>query len=242
VQIVSVGFLRTGTTSLTLALERLGYGPCYHMRVLNAEPWRAADWVAEAQDPELAGWDRIFAGFESTVGSPGTAFWREIIDAYPSAKVILTVRDPRDWYDSAARTISQALAPPIPFRLLTWRRPRRRDFLDEIQRLARDREGGGHFADADQAIAVFEQHIAAVRAYVPAGRLLVFDVREGWAPLCSFLGVPEPAEPFPRENTRATFRRRQRKAFTRVLARRAVAVAVVGAAVTLAVWALRRQR
>jgi hypothetical protein len=212
------------------------------MRVLSAEPWRAADWVAAANDPESADWDRIFAGYESTVGSPGAAFWREIVDSHPAAKVILTVRDPRGWYDSAARTISKALAPPIPVRLLTWRRPRGRDFLDEIQRLARDREGGGHFADRDQAIAVFERHTAAVRASVPADRLLVLDVREGWAPLCSFLGVPEPPEPFPRENDRATFRRRQRKAQTRLVARRVAAVTLVGAVVTLVVRAARRHR
>jgi hypothetical protein len=240
-QIIGVGFLRTGTTSLKLALEQLGYGPCYHMRVLNNEPWRAAEWAAAAADPGSADWDRIFAGHESTVGSPGTAFWREIVDAYPSAKVILTVRDPQDWYDSAARTISEALVPSLPVRLLTWRRSRRPDPLDDVQRLVREREGGGQFADRDQAVAAFERHVADVRAHVPAGRLLVFDVRSGWAPLCSFLGVPEPAGSFPRENDRATFRRRQRKAFTRVLARRAATVAAVGVAATLAVWAVRRQ-
>jgi Sulfotransferase domain len=240
-RIVGVGFLRTGTTSLKLALERLGYGPCYHMRVLAAEPWRAADWAAVAHRPDAADWDRIFTGFDATVGSPGAAFWRQIVDAYPSAKVILTVRDPQDWYDSAAGTISRALAPPLPVRLLTWRR-RPGDHLDEVQRLTRDREGGGLFADRDQAVAFFAHHLAAVRAHVPAERLLIFDVRDGWPPLCSFLGVPEPAEPFPRENDRAAFRRRWRRALARAVARRAAAATLAGAAMAMLVWAGRGWR
>ncbi len=235
-----MGFLRTGTTSLKLALEQLGFGECYHMRVLNAEPGRAADWVAAARDPESADWDRIFSGFTSSVGSPGAAFWREIVDAYPDAKVIVTVRDPGDWYDSAAQTIAAAMKPSLPVRLLTWTRPRRGDHLEELQQIVQEREGGGHFADRDQAIAAFEEHVAAVRAEVPADRLLVFNVREGWEPLCSFLGVPVPDEPFPRENERAAFRRRQQDAMTRVLVRRVAALAIAGGAVTLAGWAVRQ--
>jgi hypothetical protein len=241
VQIISVGFLRTGTTSLKLALEELGFGPCYHLRELIVDPSRAAAWLEIAQDPESADWEQMFAGYNSAVGTPTTTFWRQIIDAYPAAKVIITVRDPQDWYDSATRTIGEALEPPTPVRLLTWRPQRGRDLLDEIQRLAREHEGG-QFTNRDEAVAAFEQHVADVRAYVPADRLLLFSVREGWGPLCSFLGVSEPAGPFPRENDRATFRRRQRKAFARVIMRRAAAATVVVAAVTFAVWAARQRR
>jgi hypothetical protein len=241
VQIISVGFLRTGTTSLKLALEKLGLGPCYHLRELIADPSRAAEWVAVAQDLESADWERIFAGYNSAVGTPTTTFWRQIVDAYPAAKVILTVRDPRDWYDSATSTIGEALEPPIAVRLLTWQPQRDRDPLDEIQRLAREHEGG-QFTSRDEAVAAFEQHVADVRAHVPADRLLLFNVRDGWGPLCSFLDVPEPAGPFPRENDRATFRRRYQKALARMIIRRAVAAAVVGAAVAFTVWAARRPR
>lgn len=241
VQIISVGFLRTGTTSLKLALEKLGLGPCYNLKELIIDPSRAAAWVAVARDPESADWERIFAGYNSAVGTPTTTFWRHIVDAYPDAKVILTVRDPQDWYDSATRTIGEALEPPTPIRLLTWRFQRGRDLLDEIQRQAREHEGG-QFTNRDEAVAAFERHVADVRAYVPADRLLLFNVRDGWGPLCSFLDVPEPAEPFPRENDRATFRRRQRKALVRVIVRRAVAATVVVVAVTFAVWAARRPR
>jgi sulfotransferase family protein len=239
VQIISVGFLRTGTTSLMLALEKLGLGPCYTLRVLNADPSRAAQWVAVAQDAESADWERIFAGYNSAVGTPTTTFWRQILKAYPAAKVILTVRDPQDWYDSATRTIGEALEPPAPIRLLTWRLQRGPNHLDEIQRLAREHEGG-QFTNRDEAIAAYEQHVADVRAAVPSDRLLVFNVRDGWDPLCSFLDVPEPAGPFPRANDRATFRRRHRNALVRMIARRAVAATAAGAAVIFVIWAARR--
>lgn len=231
--------MRTGTTSLKLALEQLGFGPCYHMRVVSAEPWRAEDWAAAAKEPKSTDWDRIFADYESTVGAPGAVFWRELVEAYPGAKVVLTVRDPQAWYESVAHTISPSLSPPFLVRLLTWRRGSGRDPLDDIQRLTSEYEYGGEFANREQAVAAFEQHVAAVRAFVPADRLLVYDVREGWAPLCAFLGVPEPAEPFPRENDRATFRRRQRAAVARTLAGRLPAATAMLAGAALAVLTVR---
>src|SRR3954452_15171910 len=175
-QVISVGFLRTGTTSLKLALEQLGFGPCYNLRVVNADPSRAAQWVALAADPDSADWERMFAGFNSAVGTPTTTFWRPIVAAFPDAKVIVTVRDPGSWYESAARTIGEALEPPAMIRLLTWHRRRGPDYVDEIQRLAREHEGG-QFTSREEAVAAFEQHIADVRAKVPAGQLLLFSVK-----------------------------------------------------------------
>ena len=202
-QVISVGFLRTGTTSLKLALEQLGFGPCYNLRVVNADPSRAAQWVALAENPDAADWERVFAGFNSAVGTPTTTFWRPIVAAFPDAKVIVTVRDPGSWYESAARTIGEALEPPAMIRLLTWQRRRGPDHVDEIQRLAREHEGG-QVTTREEAVAAFEQHITDVRAKVPADQLLLFSVKDGWGPLCSFLGVPVPDGPFPRENTTST--------------------------------------
>ncbi|GAB7048788.1 sulfotransferase family protein [Catenuloplanes indicus] len=233
--VIGVGFLRTGTTSLMLALERLGYGPCYHMRVLNGEPWRAEDWAEAARNPEAAEWERIFAGYRSSVGSPGTAFWRHLVDAYPAAKVILTVREPETWYESAAGTIGRALTSAPRFRL-PWRRAAA---LDEVQHLVRDREGG-RFADRDRAVAAFRGHTDAVRTHVAAERLLVFEVRDGWEPLCAFLGVPVPDEPFPKANERAAFQARQARARARTTRRRVAAAAGAMAGAGLAIWAVGR--
>lgn len=240
-QIISVGFLRTGTTSMKLALEELGFGPCYHLKELVNDPSRAAGWLTVAEDPAAADWKQLYAGYNSAVGTPTTTFWRYVVEAFPTAKVIVTVRDPGDWYDSANRTIGKALQPPLPVRLLTWRPRRGPDLLEEVQRIAREHEGG-QVTGRDEAVATFERHVADVRAAVPADRLLLYTVGDGWAPLCAFLGVPEPTTPFPRENDRATFQRRQRKALTRVLARRAVGAAVAVAAVAVAVWAVWRPR
>ncbi|MEU6073932.1 sulfotransferase family protein [Micromonospora sp. NPDC047074] len=240
-QIISIGFLRTGTTSMKLALEELGFGPCYHLKELVNEPSRAAEWLTVAEDPASADWKQLYADYNSAVGTPTTTFWRYVIEAFPDAKVIVTVRDPNEWYDSATRTIGEALEPPLPVRLLTWRPRREPDLLDAVQRIARQHEGG-QVTDREEAVAAFEQHLADVRAHVPADRLLFYRVRDGWGPLCAFLGVPEPVTPFPRENDRATFRRRIRKGVTRVIARRAVGAVVVAGAVALAVWATRRPR
>ncbi|MES9537752.1 MULTISPECIES: sulfotransferase family protein [unclassified Actinomadura] len=247
-QVIGIGLLRTGTTSLALALDRLGYGPCYNMRVLNAEPERAADWAA-AMDGRTVDWGKVFAGFGCAVGSPSTAFWREIVDAFPDAKVVLTVRDPQRWYDSAAQTMAAVLAkPPLLVRMLSWRGPRRPDpeaeVLDRVQRTTWHLEIGGPFGERAEMAERFERHVAEVKAYVPEDRLLVFEVKKGWEPLCAFLGVPVPDEPFPRENDAATFKRRQRQALKKTLAPRILATLATtalatGAAVT---WALHRKR
>jgi len=244
-RVIGVGLNRTGTTSLALALDELGFGPCYNLRTLNSEPPRAADWITAETDPALADWPRIFRGFESAVGSPTSAFWREIAAAFDSAKVILTVRPADGWYESVGATLTEALAPqPAALRLLTWQRlghdDARAKANDEFQERIWEREIGGDFSDRDRTIETFEKHIADVQANIPADRLLVYSVRDGWGPLCEFLGVPEPARPFPRENDRETFRRRLRGARNQVLVPRVLALAGIAAGVALAAW-LRRQ-
>lgn len=243
-RVIGVGLQRTGTTSLALALDELGYGPCYNLRTLNSQPHRVADWIIAEKDPSVADWERIFEGFESAVGTPTSAFWREIADAFGSAKVILTVRPAESWYESVGATLSEALAPqPAAVRLLTWQNLGHGDSLakasDEFQQRTWEREIGGLFADRDRTIEAYDKHIADVRANIPGDRLLVYSVRDGWGPLCEFLGVPEPDAPFPRENDRATFRHRQRTARNKVLVPRVLALAAIATGVALAAWGRR---
>src|SRR6185437_16822684 len=188
-RVIGVGLNRTGTTSLALALDELGFGPCYNLRTLNSEPHRAADWIAAEKDPALTDWERIFRGFESAVGSPTSAFWREITGAFCSAKVILTVRPADGWYESVGVTIAAALAPqPATLEPPAAQQLSQEDAEakanDEFQERIWEREIGGDFSDRDQTIEAFDKHIADVRANVPADRLLVYSVREGWGPLC----------------------------------------------------------
>jgi len=115
---------------------------------------------------------------------------------YPRAKVVLTVRDPQAWYASAAATIGEPVEGWEP-----------RTAGDRMRRLV-VWQGvfDGRFRDRAYAVARFEAHAAEVRRRVPPDRLLEYEVRQGWEPLCRFLGVAVPDEPFPHLNTTESFR------------------------------------
>ncbi|WP_428264587.1 sulfotransferase family protein [Haliangium sp.] len=150
---------------------------------------------------ETVDWDALFDGYRATVDYPGCMFYRPLMERYPQAKVILTVRDPDKWYESAHSTIYPAGRPddlPAP-------PPSLAEHMRMVSRLVWDGHFGGRFADRAHAIQVFQDHIEEVKQTVPAERLLVYEVREGWAPLCAFLDVPVPDEPFPRTNSRPEF-------------------------------------
>ncbi|MCO5973377.1 sulfotransferase family protein [Actinoallomurus soli] len=198
--VIGAGFGRTGTLSLKLALERLGFGPCHHMIEIIDDPEQIDRWARVIENGDR-NWDEVYRGYRATVDWPGVAFWRELVEHYPEAKVILTVRDPKSWYESARESIYRAGSihtdDPVGVR-------RRR----LVRRLVWEGDFGGRFEDAEHAMAVFTEHNDAVRREVPAGRLLEFRVSQGWKPLCRFLGVPVPGEPFPRTNDRREFAER----------------------------------
>ena len=196
-KVIGAGLGRTGTLSLKLALEQLGFGPCYHMTEVLMEPSRGVLWVRAADGQ--ADWDAIFAGYESMVDYPGCSFWRELAQFYPSAKVLLSVRKPQDWFDSTQQTIfSDEHNKPFLKSALA-------EFFDKtVFNKYRDR-----IHDRDFMISAFERHNAEVQRMVSADRLLVYEVTQGWPPLCKFLGVPTPDSPFPRVNSREE-RMRQR--------------------------------
>jgi len=201
--VIGPGFGRTGTLSLKIALEQLGFGPCLHMIPLLEDAERAG-LFQRAADGDAGSLARALEGYRSTVDWPGTFFWRELVERYPAAKVILTVRDPERWYDSAQGTIFRA-ALNAPREGLTPAAEAGRGMLD---RVVLNGTFGGRFTDREHAIRVFEEHNAEVRRVVPAERLLEFEVSQGWQPLCDFLGVPAPDKPFPRTNDTAAFQAR----------------------------------
>jgi hypothetical protein len=198
-QVIGVGLGRTGTMSLKLALERLGLGPCYHMAELMMNPERTPLWIAAADGkPD---WEAVFAGYSSTTDYPACIYWRELAAAYPKAKLILTKRDKDKWFESTQATIfSEAMtarivgSPVEPFFHKTvWR-----DF-------------GKRIHDRAFMTAYFEEHNATVEAEVAKKRLLVYDVAQGWEPLCKFLGVPVPDSAFPKVNSREEMQARLSK-------------------------------
>ena len=208
-KVIGAGLPRTGTSSLKAALERLGYEPCYHMFELMRNPDHVDRWwpiiTGESRD-----WERMFDGYQSAVDFPTSIYWRELADAYPEAKLILTVRDPRRWNASLQNAFggpgnADTTDVPEPMRPFF-------DLMVTMGEAAEQRVGLslklGQLMDDSYATEVFTRHTARVQEALPADRLLVFELGDGWDPLCDFLGVEAPAdEPFPHLNDSATAQR-----------------------------------
>lgn len=184
--------------SLKRALEILGFGRCYHFTELLRRR-HGARWLAIA-DGNPADWNELFAGYAATVDWPAVAYYRELADYYPDAKVVLTTRDPDEWHAS----ICEALLPLR--RTLAWWIPWASRLGRLTDRVIWDGAFEGHAAERDFAVARFHRHAREVFAEIEAKRLLVFDVKEGWEPLCRFLDRPVPSVPFPRSNSRRSIR------------------------------------
>jgi len=200
--LIGAGFGRTGTLSLKYALEQLGLSRCYHMMEVAEHPEHVALWRGAADG--RVNWDTLFAGYRATVDWPACSFWRPLTAHYPKAKVLLTERDPERWYKSAHATIYQAMTRPLPEDHPA--RPQREMAIELI--LAKT--FGGRFADKNQAISVYERHNEEVKKSLLPERLLVYRVSEGWEPLCAFLGLAVPDDPFPHVNSSEEFRERFR--------------------------------
>lgn len=234
-KVIGAGLGRTGTKSLQAALEQLGLGPCYHMHEVYEHPEHGPTWMA-AIEGKPVDWASFLREYESCVDFPACSFYKEMMVAFPDAKVLLSVRDPERWYESCIETI-HAFASVWPTR---WFGP----FLPKLgavyrvstsliwKKLFEDR-----FRDRDFAIRRFREHSEEVIRHVPAERLLVFDVKQGWGPLCEFLGVPVPSTPFPHLNDTADFKKMIRKVQTVQVA---MLAAVTGALFFLGRAVLRR--
>ena len=214
-KVIGAGFGRTGTASLQSALQELGFGPCYHMYEVFEHPQQADFWGA-AWRGEALDWEEVLEGYEASVDWPACTFYEQLMERYPDAKVLLSVRDPERWYESTRNTIYEltklsdhslftrlGLASLSLFMFGTFTiRP-----LQMAQEIVLRGTFEGKFEDKRYAIEVFNQHNEEVKRRVPKERLLVYEVKEGWKPLCEFLGVKEPDKPFPRLNDAAEIQR-----------------------------------
>jgi hypothetical protein len=187
--------------SLKLALEQLGLGPCHHMEEVmeNAEQqfplWRAAA-RGEAVD-----WGEVYDGYQSTVDWPGAHYWRELAECYPDAKVVHTLRPAEEWWESYSKTIAvilQEAGSGDSERQV-------RSIPEMAYAIIADQTFGGRCDDKSAAVAAYEKRTEDVRGTIAPDRLLLFEVRDGWEPLCDFLGVPLRSNPFPRSNDSAAF-------------------------------------
>ncbi|MEU1720324.1 sulfotransferase family protein [Nonomuraea sp. NPDC005692] len=209
-RVIGAGFGRTGTLSTKTALERLGFGPCHHMTEVLQNPVHIRRWLDLAEGRPVS-WETLMSGYDSCVDWPAAAYWRELAHHYTDAKVILTVRDPERWLASMNATIFKQSA-----RARTWSgrtmatlsRLLDTDFAAFIRMtrlVVSERVFGGGIPDTELALKIFTEHVEEVKATIPQDRLLVFEVAQGWQPLCDFLDVPVPDEPFPRTNDAAGF-------------------------------------
>lgn len=205
-KVIGAGFGRTGTLSLKLALEQLGFGPCYHMAETSKHPAHDAAWLALARG-ETKDWQAVLAGYQATVDWPGAYFWKTLAAANPEAKIILTVRDADRWYESASKTIiarMQAFRDAVGRGEDTALSDERRMHKRMVDTIIVDKTFGGSLA-RDHAIAVFNAHNEEVRRTIPAERLLIYESGEGWGRLCNFLNVSVPRAPYPNVNSTADF-------------------------------------
>jgi hypothetical protein len=192
-EVIGAGFGRTGTLTLKTALETLGFGPCHHMIEVIANPDQLPFWNRAVQGGPID-WEEIYGPYKATVDWPSCHFYAGLAEFYPKAKVILSKRDPERWYESMRDTILKTLETftgedhPMIF----------------VSRIISEATFANDYS-RDNVIAAFKRHNAEVEQRIPADRLLVFEAKDGWEPLCAHLGVPVPDEPFPHVNDRAEF-------------------------------------
>ena len=210
-QVIGSGVGRTGTHSLKLALEQLGFGKCYHMTELFQNP-EGLIHFQKAERAEAVDWDKLFEGYKSAVDYPVAKYYKQIIAAYPNAKIIHTMRDAESWYQSAMETIFWATKPSagrmlkllikIPFSSTIRKRLPILKFDGEMV----DNIFGKNLKDKQEVVRRYNAINEETLNYLPKDRSLVYEVKEGWKPLCNFLNVPVPLTPFPKSNVRDEFK------------------------------------
>ena len=224
--IIGAGFGRTGTSSLQAALNQLGFGPAYHMREVFTVPGHSELW-REAKRGK-GDWQTIFKNYNSNTDFPGCCFYKELMEAFPNHKVILTVRDFDNWYKSTSETIYQVQF--AFFGVLKFLHLSHRKMINEV---IWDGVFDGKFCDKAYAKKKYDAHIEEVKKVVPADKLLVFSVKEGWGPLCDFLEVPVPTNEFPRLNDSEEFKGMISKAKTASYVTNGALLATIGGLVAL---------
>lgn len=189
-KIIGAGFPRTGTTTLKQSLEILGFEKAYHFKDLIADPSKLKYWL-EIEKKGHTNFEQLFDGYKASVDFPGYPYYKLLLKKYPEAKVILTLRDFDSWYESNFNTI--------------WQVKPTNDCLTYMHETYLIKQFNNQFASKDKARKLFHAHNNEVINYVPKEQLLVYEVKNGWEPLCSFLDLPVPKESFPHLNKKENF-------------------------------------
>lgn len=174
-------------------------------------PADAAFWLdawekhTQGAPADSINWQSVFSGFQSTTDCPASGFWKRLLHDFPDAKYILTEREPESWYVSFRNTVFEAMSHPEKSS------SEHRDVQNMAKALILDGLFEGRFEDKDFAISKLQDYSRQIRLAVPAERLLVMDISEGWQPLCEFLELPMPDDSFPCSNTQVEFQNRLTK-------------------------------
>lgn len=196
-KLINAGLGRTGTTSLKAALEQLGYNSIHHTTDLFFSPKQMDIWEG-AFEGQNVNWRAFYEKYD-VADWPAGLFYKEIITAHPEAKVMITVRDPEQWFESINGTLTQLNSIKLPI-------PHVRRIKRFLETYAINGLFQGKMDDKEFMVQFYENYVASVKEFVTDKQLLVFNVREGWEPLCTFLEMEVPDEPFPRANTRGGFK------------------------------------
>jgi sulfotransferase family protein len=211
-KVIGAGLPRTATTTQLVVLEQLGFGPCYHMRDLLADLQKGLPlWEdVAAGRPD---WERIFGDAQSTVDWPAARYWRQLMDVYPEAKVLLSVREADGWVRSMRDTVWGIFHGDSVMHHVSAARTQVDPLWDRYIRLMSamnwdERTGAlaGDTWDDTSFAQIMERWNDQVKQTVPSERLLVWNPRDGWEPLCQFLEVDAPDGDVPRLNDTHAFR------------------------------------
>jgi hypothetical protein len=256
--VLALGYSRTGTLSMQKALEILGY-PTYHFSSLYDNA-REGDLWMQAIDAKFNGkedsvefgekrfWDGMLGHVSAVTDAPCLLFAQELMKCYPDAKIVLVERNIDSWMGSWMKFCSSAFDPVLPT-------------IGKVEPYWAGRIIGvgvkmmqpmtGYSKNLDEvrvrSCDAYRHHYRDVREQAAANgnKLLDFNLKDGWAPLCEFLGKPVPKEPFPHENdterNRQSFVELQQKTTKTLLRRFAMLVTAVGVP-ALASWYYLRAR
>jgi hypothetical protein len=168
--------------------------------------WRAA---AAGQSVD---WESLFEGYQAAVDWPSCNFWRQQLQVFPEAKVILTRRDPEQWYSSVMHTIwlssEQGRMDLADAEMTELVEHEGRDRIKMVYEVTWDGVFGLRMEDKKHVMQCFERHNQSVINSVPAEQLLVIEPGDGWSPLCEFLEVEVPDAEYPRINSKGDFQKR----------------------------------
>ena len=209
--IIAAGFGRTGTMSLKIALEKLGYGPCYHMKEIIEDSSQSDFWQRVYYGGKYS-WGELFEKYNSSTDNPVCEFWEEILKEYPNSKIILNTRNPEAWLKSIKETIFLVRVNVpfgVSFMFNTFLR-KRKSVMSKVTSMIFG-YGENYNTSDEHIIKTFNDWNKKVEERCPKDKFLKWEIKEGWKPICQFLGIETPNEDFPRVNDTQEFKDRINK-------------------------------